>query len=134
MGCYQCSCWDSSINDPNCFKFCYSAQPIYEESVEVREGYRNQFGLNDCAMYLSWPSVETQNRVLLGLSWQKESTDEEMPFIWDIWVSQSTIHNSDEFKCVQWHEPNDPHTWCDNFMCLPSNSSYEMKFINDQLV
>ena len=99
--------------------------------MEVREGYPNQFGVSDCRMYMSWPS-QAQNRAILGLTTQRESTDENMPFLWDIRVGQSDIHTSDEWKCAQWHEPNDPHTWCDNFMCLPSNSSYEMKFINDQ--
>ena len=113
--CYQCSCL--SGEDPNCFKFCHSPEPVFENFINIREGFANQFGRRDCDTILSFPVTGglfnsypelAPDRPLVPTETWSESTNQQkgdtagMGFIWDIRVGQSLILDREDYQCTQW--------------------------------
>ena len=79
--------------------------PANHDYVYVHEEWAN-----DCFMYLSWPShYNKENHPGPSMRW-------------------TNVADKRDEDCVSWHEPSDPDMWHDNFMCLPKDSNYEMKF------
>lgn len=116
--CVQCNCLQNSTTK-DCFQVCWSTDPNFCpfaescESILVFERHKNYLGINDCEMYLTW----SKDFGPTSLDWNQ---------------SRGILNVYGPENCNRWHEPNDPDTWRDNYMCVNETFPFETLFVNNQ--
>jgi len=117
--CIQASCLDESASD-DCFQVFWSTEEFFCpfsdtescESIKVLEKRENHFGIPDCLMFLSWSNLQGSPELS--------------------YASAKGILEHPGKNCSRWQEPNDPHTWHDNYMCILQTSPFEILFVNGE--